>query len=136
MKKILSAFLVVLSTSLQAETYIQLNGTSLHDRPGYNQLNYGAGIEKTVTENWNVAAGWYRNSEYRGSGYAYARYSFYKDGAWDLGVGVGAVTGYKRTAVIPMAFPEVCYNYLCGLFLPQVEPTGTSVLGFHLRVPI
>jgi hypothetical protein len=136
MKKLLIILLIILSNSSHADTYLQLNGTSLHNKPGYNQFNYGAGIEQTVSENWNVAAGWYRNSEYHGSAYTYARYSFYKNGPWNLGVGVGVVTGYNRMAVLPMAFPEVCYGYLCGLFLPQVEPSGTSVIGLHLKLPI
>ena len=119
-----------------AQTYIQINGASLHDRPGYNQFNYGLGVEQTVTDKWNVAAGWYRNSEWHGSAYAYGRYSVYRNGPWDLGIGVGAVTGYQRMSVLPMAFPEVCYSYLCTLFLPRVEPTGASVVGFHLKLPI
>ena len=135
--KILFAVLFILFFNLaQAETYIQINGVSLHDRPGYNQFNYGAGIEQTVSENWNIASGWYRNSEYRGSAYAYGRYSFYRNGSWDLGIGVGVVTGYQRMSVLPMAFPEVCYSYFCAVALPQVDPKGASVLGLHLRVPI
>ena len=119
-----------------AETYIQINGISIHDKPGYNQFNYGGAIEQTINNNWNVAAGWYRNSEYRGSAYAYGRYSVYKDGPWDIGIGVGLVTGYQRSNVLPMAFPEACYNYVCAIALPQVEPSGASALGLHLRIPI
>jgi hypothetical protein len=134
--RLLIALLLLLSTSVSAETYIQINGASIHDRPGYNQFNYGGGIEQTVTDRWSLAGGWYRNSEYRGSTYGYARYSVYKDGPWDLGVGVGAVTGYQRMRVLPMAFPEVCYSYLCAIALPQVEPSGASVLGVHLKLPV
>ena len=136
MKILFYTLFILFFNFAQAETYVQINGVSLHDRPGYNQLNYGAGIEQTVSENWNVAGGWYRNSEYRGSGYAYGRYSVYRNGFWDVGVGVGAVTGYQRMQVLPMAFPEVCYSYFCAIALPQVEPNGASVLGLHLRVPI
>jgi hypothetical protein len=136
MKFLLTLMLFTCFNLASAETYLQINGTSLHDKPGYNQFNYGAGIEQTVSEDWNVAAGWYRNSEYHGSAYAYGRYSFYRSGPWDLGVGIGAVTGYQRMRVLPMAFPEACYSYLCMIALPQVEPSGASVLGFHLRVPI
>ena len=134
--RLLIALLLLLSTSASAETYIQINGASIHDKPGYNQFNYGAGIEQTITDRWSLAGGWYRNSEYHGSAYGYARYSVYKDGPWDIGVGVGAVTGYKRANMLPMAFPEVCYNYLCAITLPQVEPGGASVLGIHLKLPV
>ena len=78
MKKIILVFFTMLSLHSNAETYIQVNGISVHDRSGYNEFNYGAGVEHALNQNWNVAAGWYRNSEYRGSAYAYGRYSFYK----------------------------------------------------------
>ena len=134
--QLLAAILFLITASASAETYLQVNGTSIHSKPGYNQFNYGAGIEQTITDRWTVAGGWYRNSEYHGSAYGYARYAVYKNGPWDIGIGVGAVTGYNRMKVLPMAFPEVCYSYLCGLFLPQVEPSGASALGLHLKLPL
>ena len=135
-KKLLAAVLSVLVLPVSAQTYLQVNGASLHDRSGYNQFNYGLGIEKTMSKDWNMAAGWYRNSEYRGSAYAYGRYSFYQSGAVNLGVGVGIVTGYRRASVLPMAFPEACYGYVCALFVPKIENTGANVLGFHLKIPV
>lgn len=119
-----------------AQTYIQINGASLHDRPGFNGFNYGAGVEHAVAERWTMAGGWYRNSEYRGSTYAYGRYAVYKNGPWDLGIGAGAVTGYTSTAMVPMAFPEVCYSYLCAIAIPRVNVNGASALAMHLRVPV
>jgi hypothetical protein len=77
-----------------------------------------------------------RNSEYRGSTYGYARYSVYKNGPWDLGIGAGLVTGYVNYTVAPMAFPEVCYSYFCAVALPQVKTSGASALAFHLRLPV
>jgi len=136
MKALLTLFLVLNLCTAHAQTYIQINGASLHDRPGYNGFNYGVGIEHAVAERWTVAGGWYRNSEYRGSTYGYARYAVYKDGPWDIGIGAGAVTGYSSYSVAPMAFPEVCYNYLCAIAIPQVNSTGASALAVHLRVPI
>ena len=129
-------FVMLFINQVSAETYIQINGASVHDRPGYNQFNYGGGVEQTITDRWSLAGGWYRNSEYRGSAYGYARYSVYKDGPWNIGIGLGAVTGYKRATVLPMAFPEVCYSYLCAIALPRVDPGSASVLGFHLKLPI
>ena len=120
----------------QTETYIQINGVSVHDRSGYNSFNYGAGVEHSLDQNWSVAGGWYHNSERRGSGYAYGRYSVYKKTDWDIGIGIGAVTGYRRAAVIPMAFPEVCYSWLCAVAFPRVEATGANVLGLRARIPI
>jgi hypothetical protein len=136
MKIIPLAFLFFVSLATQAETYIQVNGVSAHDRSGYNGFNYGAGVEQAVTKDWNVAAGWYYNSEYRGSTYAYGRYAFYKKDSWDIGVALGVVTGYQRAAVVPMAFPEVCYAWVCGLYAPRVEHTGANVVGLRLRIPV
>ena len=135
--KALLALVLALNLSLtQAETFVQVNGVSLHDRSGYNGFNWGAGLEQVIHGPWSVAAGWYYNSEYRGSTYAYGRYAVYKKDSWDIGVAVGAVTGYQRATVVPMAFPEVCYAWACTLFAPRVESTGANVVAFRLRIPV
>ena len=136
MRTLITIFLIAVYNLSLAETYIQINGLSVHDRPGFNSVNYGAGIEQTVTDRWTIAGGWYRNSEYHGSTYGYARYAVYKNGPWDIGVGAGLVTGYSSYQVAPMAFPEVCYSYLCAIAIPQVNADGASALAFHLRLPI
>jgi hypothetical protein len=136
MKMLLFTICMLVITAPMAQTYIQINGVSVHDRPGFNEFNYGAGIEQTITDRWSVAGGWFRNSEYRGSTYAYGRYAMYKNGPWDIGVGVGLVTGYESYTVAPSVFPEVCYGYFCAVALPQVKTNGASALALHLRVPI
>ena len=136
MKLLLACFLFSISVSGYSNTYFQINGVSVHDQPGYNGLNYGAGIEQAVTRDWTLAGGWYRNSERRGSSYAYGRYTLYERDSWDIGIAVGAVTGYQRAAVIPMAFPEVCYAWACAMFAPRVENTGANVVGLRLRIPV
>ena len=136
MKYIFGLFILFNVLASHAETYLQVNGISRHNQSGYNEFNYGAGVEHVLNQNWNVAAGWYRNSEYHGSTYAYGRYSFYKKHDWDLGVGVGVVTGYRRATVIPMAFPEVCYGWMCAVAFPRVEATGANVIGVRLRIPV
>ena len=129
--------LIILSTyAYSEETYLQVNGASIHSKSGYNGFNPGLGIEREVSENWNIAGGWYYNSNYRGSAYLYGRYSFFRSGNWDLGVGIGGATGYDKWAVIPMAFPEACYGYLCVIALPQLEATGASILAIHARIPL
>jgi len=135
--KALLALVLALNLSLtQAQTYVQVNGVSVHDQSGYNGWNYGAGLEHVIPGPWSIAAGWYYNSEYRGSTYAYGRYAFYKQHGWDLGIALGAVTGYQRATVVPMAFPEACYGWTCALFAPRVEPTGANVIGIRLRIPV
>jgi hypothetical protein len=136
MKKISTIILLLWSLTGQAQTYVQVNGISVHDRAGFNGVNYGAGVEQTVTDQWSVAGGWYRNSDYRGSAYGYARYAVYKNGPWNVGVAGGLVTGYEPYTVAPTLFPEICYSYLCAVALPQVKTSGASALAFHLRVPI
>lgn len=135
--KALLALVLALNLSLtQAQTWLQINGVSIHDQSGYNGFNYGAGLEQAITDRWSVAGGWYYNSEYRGSVYAYGRYAVYKKDSWDVGIAVGAVTGYQRASVMPMAFPEACYAWVCSLFAPRVEATGANVIGVRLRIPI
>lgn len=136
----MKTFLVLLFATLcncsVAQTYIQINGVSIHDQSGYNGFNYGVGVEQTVTKDVSVAAGWYQNSEYRGSTYAYSRYAVYKNNNWDVGIGLGAVTGYQRSSVLPMALPEVCYKWSCAVFVPKVEQNGANAIGFRFRIPV
>lgn len=136
MKILFAVVFFIVCNLANAETYLQINGASVHDRAGFNSVNYGAGVEQTIAKRWTVAGGWYRNSDYRGSFYSYARYSVYKEGPWNLGIGAGVVTGYHQANVLPMAFPEACYGYVCAIALPQVVPGGASVLGFHLKIPV
>jgi hypothetical protein len=136
MKTLFTITCMLLCSQVLAETYVQLNGVSVHDRTGFNGFNYGAGIEHAVADRWTVAGGWFRNSEYRGSAYAYGRYAVYKNKSWDIGVGAGLVTGYESYTVAPSLFPEVCYIYFCAIALPQVKTNGANALAFHLRVPI
>ena len=135
--KILLVLVLTFYLSLaQAQTYMQVNGISLHDQSGFNEINYGAGLEQGITDRWTVAGGWYRNSDYRGSAYVYGRYAFYKKNAWDIGVAIGAVTGYEPYPVAPTLFPEVCYSYFCAVALPRVKDTGANAIGFRLRIPV
>jgi len=129
-------FLLLLVVQTQAQTYVQVNGVSAHDQSGYNGRNWGAGLEQGISDSWTVSAGWYRNSEYSNSTYAYGRYAVYKKGSWDIGVAVGAVTGYQRATVLPMAFPEACYKWACALILPRVDSTSANAIGFRLRIPV
>jgi hypothetical protein len=136
MKTLFAILFATFINQALAETYIQINGVSVHDRSGFNSVNYGAGIEHAVADRWTVAGGWFRNSEYRSSAYAYGRYAVYKNKSWDIGIGAGLVTGYESYTVAPSLFPEVCYSYFCAVALPQVKTNGASALALHLRIPI
>lgn len=136
MKSVLFVFVFLVAQWSQAQTYVQINGVSLHDQAGYNGFNYGAGLEQVIHGPWSAAGGWYFNSEYRGSVYAYGRYAAYKQGNWNIGIAVGAATGYQRALVVPVAFPEACYAWACTLFAPRVDATGSNVVGLRLRIPV
>ena len=136
MKALLALVLTLNLSFTQAQTYVQVNGASLHDRSGYNGWNYGVGLEQGITDRWSIAGGWYRNSDYRGSAYTYGRYAVYKKGAWNIGVAGGLVTGYEPYTVAPTLFPEVCYSYLCAVALPRVKSTGANAIGVRLRIPV
>jgi hypothetical protein len=136
MRTVFAILFVVLTSQSLANTYIQINGVSVHNKPGFNDFNYGAGIEQSVSDRWSLAGGWFRNSEYRGSTYGYARYAVYKNGPWGIGIGAGLVTGYSSYKVAPMAFPEICYSYLCAIAIPQVNAGGANALALHLKLPI
>jgi hypothetical protein len=136
MRLLLVIFLFAFTTFAFSETYVQVNGISIHDRPGFNSINYGAGLETNISADWTIAGGWYRNSDYQGSAYAYGRYIVYKSGPWDVGIGVGGVTGYTGHPVAPALFPQVCYTWVCGLVIPKVTDTGANAVAFQLRIPV
>lgn len=132
-------FLTLIQTPFMVragETYLQVNGLSMHSTSGYNGFNPGLGLEKEISDNWNIAGGWYYNSNYRGSAYAYGRYAYFRHEKWDLGIGLGGATGYDKWAVLPMAFPEFCYAWVCAIALPKVEASGAYILAIHARIPL
>jgi hypothetical protein len=136
MRGIFLLFLTVFSLACSAEDYIRLTGVSMHSTAGNNALNYGLGLEHEFDNTWSIGGGWYRNSEWHGSGYGYVRYAFYRDDIWNVGIGAGAVTGYKTMSPMPMLMPDICYGVVCALFAPKLQSTGSSVLAFSLRLPL
>jgi hypothetical protein len=135
MKRLLFLLLFI-TTTANAESYLHLNGVSKHNKSGYNEQNWGAGYEQSINGNWTVAAGAYKNSEYRYSTYAYARYALYKKDQWDVGVNIGIVTGYYKQSVLPVALPEVCYSWVCSMIIPQAGGIEASAITARLRIPI
>ena len=136
MRRILLLALIVFSTNCLAEDYVRFTGLSWHNTPGNNPINAGAGIEIEHNKDWSWTGGAYRNSEYNWSWYAGARYTFYKDTDWNIGLMGGLVTGYRVASVIPMLMPDVCYNYLCVGALPKVSKDGSNVVAFSVKLPI
>ena len=140
MRVIILAVLTILSLNCFAEEelndYVRFTGLSAHSTGGNNPINQGAGFEKGIDKNWSVVGGVYRNSEWNYSWYAAARYAFYQEGEWNLGVMAGVVTGYKSMSPMPMMIPDLCYSYYCLLVAPKLEASGSNVIGVSVRLPI
>ena len=85
----------------------------------YNNFNPGAYY---IHDN-GATVGTYYNSE--------RRQSVYAGWTWDSGpwrLQVGAITGYERSAVLPMVVPSVALGYGFRLtVLPKVDRNGSSV---------
>jgi hypothetical protein len=128
--------LTVFSLSCSAEDYFRMTGLSAHSTGGNNPINQGFGFEHELNNKWSVLGGVYRNSEWNYSWYTAARYAFYRNGDWNLGIGMGVVTGYQAHPVTPMAVPDFCYRYYCFLAAPKIEKTGSNVIGISVRLPI
>ena len=86
----------------------------------YNNFNPGAYY---IHDN-GATVGTYYNSE--------RRQSVYAGWTWDSGpwrLQVGAITGYKRRAVLPMIVPSVALGYGFRLtVLPKIERGGSTVI--------
>ena len=73
---------------------------SYHEQPGYNNFNPGVFIRSTG--NFYGVVGAYYNSESHASVYIGAGYEYKY-----FGLMVGAVNGYERNAVSPIALPYI-----------------------------
>lgn len=136
MRRIFLLFLTVFSLNCSAEDYVRFTGLSWHSTPGNNPINAGVGFEIEHDKDWSWNGGAYRNSEWNYSWYAGARYTFYKDDDWNVGLIGGAVTGYRAMPVMPMVMPDVCWNYICAGALPRVGKDGSNVVAFSVKLPI
>jgi hypothetical protein len=107
--KLVFAFLLgaVAMVAIQGKTADWLTSTvrSYHmERKGYEEQNYGLGVETDVSQRTRLALGFYRNSERRDSLYGAVGW-----GNW-RGCGMaGAVTGYNDT-VAPLAGLVLSYE--------------------------
>ena len=136
MRIIILAVLLTFSLNCSAEDYVRFTGLSWHSTPNNNPVNAGVGFEIEHDKDWSWTGGAYRNSEWNYSWYAGARYTFYKDTDWNVGLVGGAVTGYRSMVVMPMLMPDVCWNYVCAGALPRVGKDGSNVVALSIRLPI
>jgi len=99
---------------------------SVHQRPGFNNVNPGLGISCAYTENVSISSGFYYNSERKMSAYASAEYSVPLVAGFRAGVVAGVVTGYKLAPVVPtialaLHSPEMVGIRASVVMVPQTK---------------
>ncbi len=121
MKKTIFALTILLANLALAEEaqeklWINPGFISYHfDRDmGFNEKNYGLGLEYTIDNKWSVAIGRFKNSEYHMSNYFTAIYQPIHYGNFKFGGGIGVVNGYKGL-----------YNEKSGDYFPMLSPILT-----------
>lgn len=109
-----------------SQTYAVTTVTAYHfDRhKGYNERNFGLGIEQRVTENWSVSAGYFKNSFYRKTVYVLGSYTPVELLGWRVGATMGGVTGYTR-GVAP---------WLTGVAMRDFGPMGVNIAFSYVGV--
>ena len=120
MKRIALILALALAGAANAGTLGLHIGSQHFPAQQYNNANPGAYY---IHDN-GATVGTYYNSE--------RRQSVYAGWTWDSGpwrLQVGAITGYERSAVLPMIVPSVALGYGFRLtVLPKVERNGSSVI--------
>jgi hypothetical protein len=136
----LAGVLVAVGMSGRASDWATATVRSYHmERKGYEEQNYGLGVETEVTQRLRLALGFYRNSERRDSVYGAVVYCpvSVRWGNW-RGCGMaGGVTGYNDT-VAPLAGAVLSYEgKVWGanlLILPNKRGDFTEgVLAFQVK---
>ena len=124
----------VLAAFISTDTHADILGVhvaSVHDRSGFCNLNLGAYYRWQA--GWQV--GGYRNSDCRAS--FYGGWHVETSGRVRVGLGLGAVTGYKGEGVLGVVMPSVAFSVTERqsarlIFLPRRDPKSAAVL--HLTI--
>lgn len=99
----------------KTELWINVGGFSRHfaRNKGYNESNFGLGVEYRVNPDVSVMAGSYYNSIRRTTTYATANWQPYHLGDFKIGASVGIMDGYPsiaRGGTFFVAVPMVSYE--------------------------
>lgn len=99
---------------------------------GYNEFNYGLGIEHTLSdEKWRVAGGFYRNSYFRTSWYGLIVREVWSIGNWKVGMAGGFLTGYTKGRADHVVAPILAWEgKTFGVNLFPVTPT---IIGLQIK---
>jgi len=135
MRYILAFLLLIISFACEAQTSIQLNGISIHQKSGYNGINLGLGIEQKITPNISGAIGFYENSIDNKSVYLLVKYEIFQYNDFKVNFQLGGVTGYKNNFV-PVFLPEICKNIICGTIVPPINDVVVGAAAIYLKIPI
>lgn len=121
--------------------WVNFGGVSYHfDRGrGFNEQNFGIGLEYEFNKDVSLAVGQYRNSIDRTSRYAAVAYTPLHAGNFSFGAAVGTVDGYyfRNGGFIPMAMPMATYETkhfgVNALYVPKMKDIS-SVVGVQFKV--
>ena len=120
MKRLAIMVALALAGAAHADTLGFHIGSQHFPAKQYNNFNPGA----YYIHSSGATIGTYYNSERRQSVYAGWTWNY---GPWRLQA--GAITGYRRAAVLPLIAPSVALGYGFRLtVLPKVERRGSSVV--------
>jgi hypothetical protein len=115
--------------------WLVITMSSYHAEPdrGYNEKNWGLGLEHDLTDNWRVSAGTYRNSLRRQTIYVGAVYHPLRIGPVHVGMAVMAGTGYAPgNRLRAVVFPTLSYEAATwGL---NLYPLTADVVGVQFKL--
>jgi hypothetical protein len=113
-----------------------LHLASLHAPSGFDNANYGAGLECRMTKEWSAEMGGYRNSYGQGSAYVAGGYRHTFANQWAVGAAIGIATGYPDGTIpvggVTLHTPSVNGWGARALFGPKVRTSGGHVLHFMI----
>lgn len=140
----LGLLLLFLATNALAETWLTVPIASYHlDRKGYNEFNYGIGVEYALTQDLRAGLGTFNNSLGRDSWYFGGTYTPLEVLGVKVGTSFGVVTGYVRNSNkgLPMFAPTLVFERqgygINVVVIPPVQhgkAKTSGVLGLQLKL--
>ena len=128
--------LALFVTSAHADTWVNVYGLSHHAKSGDREHNPGIGLETSIDRDWSLAVGTYLNSIDRRSYLVAGKYHWIDRGVWKVNVNMGGVTGYRHTEVAPLVLPELCWRWVCGIYIPKFGDEVEAAMAIYLRIPL
>jgi hypothetical protein len=115
---------------------IVLHLASLHSPSGFDNANYGAGLECRITKEIGAEVGVYRNSYGQGSAYVAGEYRHTFANNWAVGAAIGIATNYPEGTIpiggLTLHTPTVNGWGGRALFGPKARAHGAHVLHFMI----